>query len=132
MFFISILLIQVQEVQKQAKIMIFPQTPPWILKFFVILMSTCYNKSNLKVKESSEQFWIEMSISNGVICIINWLRLGSSFLGFDNAKKTNVLHAHDRSKDFIAIKITFSKLKTYRVVVFWPKKKEHQLSQQIM
>ena len=29
-------------------------------------MSTCYNKSNLKVKESSEQFWIEMSISNGV------------------------------------------------------------------
>ena len=66
MFFISILLIQVQEVQKQAKIMIFPQTPPWILKFFVILMSTCYNKSNLKVKESSEQFWIEMSISNGV------------------------------------------------------------------
>ena len=67
MFFISILLIQVQEVQKQAKIMIFPQTPPWILKFFVILMSTCYNKSNLKVKESSEQFWIEMSISNGVL-----------------------------------------------------------------
>ena len=66
MFFISILLIQVQEVQKQAKIMIFPQTPPWILNFFVILMSTCYNKSNLKVKESSEQFWIEMSISNGV------------------------------------------------------------------
>ena len=67
MFFISILLIQVQEVQKQAKIMIFPQTPPWILKFFVILMSTCYNKSNLKVKKSSEQFWIEMSISNGVL-----------------------------------------------------------------
>ena len=29
-------------------------------------MSTYYNKSNLKVKESSEQFWIEMSISNGV------------------------------------------------------------------
>ena len=29
-------------------------------------MSTYYDKSNLKVKESSEQFLIEMSISNGV------------------------------------------------------------------
>ena len=75
MFFISILLIQVQEVQKQAKIMIFPQTPPWILKFFVILMSTCYNKSNLKVKESSDQYLIEMSILNGVsvqFCFFLW------------------------------------------------------------
>ena len=75
MFFISILLIQVQEVQKQAKIMIFPQTPPWILKFFVILMSTCYNKSNLKVKEFSEQYLIEMSILNGVsvqFCFFLW------------------------------------------------------------
>ena len=75
MFFISTLLIQVQEVQKQAKIMIFPQTPPWILKFFVILMSTCYNKSNLKVKESSEQYLIEMSILNGVsvqFCFFLW------------------------------------------------------------
>ena len=34
--------------------------------FFVILMSTYYNKSNLKVKESSEQYMIEMSILNGV------------------------------------------------------------------
>ena len=75
MFFISILLIQVQEVQKQAKIMILPQTPPWILKFFVILMSTCYNKSNLKVKESSDQYLIEMSILNGVsvqFCFFLW------------------------------------------------------------
>jgi hypothetical protein len=30
-------------------------------------MSTYYNKSNSKVKESSEQSLIEMSISNGVI-----------------------------------------------------------------
>jgi hypothetical protein len=51
---------------KQAKIVIFPQTPCWIFKFFVILMSTYYNKSNLKDKESSEQSLIEMSISNGV------------------------------------------------------------------
>ena len=34
--------------------------------FFVILMSTYYNKSNLKVRESSEQYMIEMSILNGV------------------------------------------------------------------
>ena len=29
-------------------------------------MSTYYNKSNLKVKESSDQYLIEMSILNGV------------------------------------------------------------------
>ena len=43
--------------------------------FFVILMSTYYNKSNLKVKESSEQYLIEMSILNGVsvqFCFFLW------------------------------------------------------------
>ena len=47
---------------------IFPQTPPWILIFLLILMSTYYNynKSNYNVKESSEQILIEMSILNGV------------------------------------------------------------------
>jgi len=45
---------------------IFPQTPRWILKFLLILMSTYYNKSNCNVKVSSEQTLIEMSISNGV------------------------------------------------------------------
>ena len=34
--------------------------------FFVILTSTYYNKSNLNVKESSDQYLIEMSILNGV------------------------------------------------------------------
>ena len=45
--------------------MIFPQTPRWILKFLLILMSTYHNKSNYNVKESPEQNLIEMSISNG-------------------------------------------------------------------
>ena len=36
------------------------------LIFLVILISTYYNKSNLKVKESSDQYLIEMSILNGV------------------------------------------------------------------
>ena len=47
--------------------MIFPQIPRWILNSFVILMSTYYNKSNSRVKESSEHTLIEMSISNGVL-----------------------------------------------------------------
>ena len=34
--------------------------------FFVVLMSSYYNKSNSKGKESSEQYLIEMSILNGV------------------------------------------------------------------
>ena len=45
---------------------IFPQTPRWILNFLLILMSTYYNKSICIVKQSSEQKMIELSISNGV------------------------------------------------------------------
>ena len=52
--------------QKQAKMVIFPQTPRWILIFLLILISTYYNKSNCNVKVTSEQTLIEMSISNGV------------------------------------------------------------------
>ena len=53
------------QVQK-GKSIYFSHKPLSECKFFVILMSTYYNKSNLKVKESSEQYLIEMSILNGV------------------------------------------------------------------
>ena len=52
------------QVQKGKSI--YFSTNPSLNFFFVILMSTYYNKSNLKVKESSEQYLIEMSILNGV------------------------------------------------------------------
>ena len=54
------------QVQK-GKSIYFSTNPSLNLIFFVILMSTYYNKSNLKVKESSEHTLIEMSISNDVL-----------------------------------------------------------------
>ena len=62
------------QVQK-GKSIYFSTNPSLNLNFFVILMSTYYNKSNLKVKESSEQYLIEMSILNGVsvqFCFFLW------------------------------------------------------------
>ena len=62
------------QVQKGKSIYI-STNPSLNLIFFVILMSTYYNKSNLKVKESSEQYLIEMSILNGVsvqFCFFLW------------------------------------------------------------
>ena len=62
------------QVQK-GKSIYFSTNPSLNLIFFVILMSTYYNKSNLKVKESSEQSLIEMSILNGVsvqFCFFLW------------------------------------------------------------
>ena len=62
------------QVQK-GKSIYFSTNPSLNLIFFVILMSTYYNKSNLKVKESSEQYLIEMSILNGVsvqFCFFLW------------------------------------------------------------
>ena len=61
------------QVQKGKSI--YFSTNPSLNFFFVILMSTYYNKSNLKVKESSEQYLIEMSILNGVsvqFCFFLW------------------------------------------------------------
>ena len=62
------------QVQKRKSIY-FSTNPTLNLIFFVILMSTYYNKSNLKVRESSEQYMIEMSILNGVsvqFCFFLW------------------------------------------------------------
>ena len=62
------------QVQK-GKSIYFSTNPSLNLIFFVILMSTYYNKSNLKVKESSDQYLIEMSILNGVsvqFCFFLW------------------------------------------------------------
>ena len=62
------------QVQK-GKSIYFSTNPSLNLNFFVILMSTYYNKNNLKVKESSEQYLIEMSILNGVsvqFCFFLW------------------------------------------------------------
>ena len=62
------------QVQK-GKSIYFSTNPSLNLNFFVILMSTYYNKSNLKVKESSDQYLIEMSILNGVsvqFCFFLW------------------------------------------------------------
>ena len=62
------------QVQK-GKSIYFSTNPSLNLNCFVILMSTYYNKSNLKVKESSEQYMIEMSILNGVsvqFCFFLW------------------------------------------------------------
>ena len=53
------------QVQK-GKSIYFSTNPSLNLIFLVILISTYYNKSNLKVKESSDQYLIEMSILNGV------------------------------------------------------------------
>ena len=50
----------------------FSQTPRWILKFLLILMSIYYNKSNCNIKESSEQILIEMPILNGVQYLKKW------------------------------------------------------------
>ena len=62
------------QVQK-GKSIYFSTKPSLNLNCFVILMSTYYNKSNLKVKESSDQYLIEMSILNGVsvqFCFFLW------------------------------------------------------------
>ena len=62
------------QVQK-GKSIYFSTNPSLNINFLVILMSTYYNKSNLKVKESSEQYMIEMSILNGVsvqFCFFLW------------------------------------------------------------
>ena len=62
------------QVQK-GKSIYFSTNPSLNLNCFVILMSTYYNKSNLKVKESSDQYLIEMSILNGVsvqFCFFLW------------------------------------------------------------
>ena len=62
------------QVQK-GKSIYFSTNPSLNLNCFVILMSTYYNKSNLKVKESSEQYLIEVSILNGVsvqFCFFLW------------------------------------------------------------
>ena len=52
--------------EQKGKSIYFSTNPTLILNFLVILVSTYHNKSNLKVKESSEQYLIEMSILNGV------------------------------------------------------------------
>ena len=57
------LLMQVQK----GKSIYFSTNPSLNLNLFVILMSTYYNKNNLKVKESSEHTLIEMSIWNDVL-----------------------------------------------------------------
>ena len=61
--------------EQKGKSIYFSTNPSLNLNFLVILMSTYYNKSNLKVKESSEQYMIEMSILNGVsvqFCFFLW------------------------------------------------------------
>ena len=52
--------------EQKGKSIYFSTNPTLNLNFLVILVSTYHNKSNLKVKESSEQYLIEMSILNGV------------------------------------------------------------------
>ena len=61
--------------EQKGKSIYFSTNPSLNLNFLVILMSTYYNKSNLKVKEFSEQYLIEMSILNGVsvqFCFFLW------------------------------------------------------------
>ena len=58
-----------------GKSIYFSTNPSLNLIFFLILMSTYYNKSNLKVKESSEQYLIEMSIFERCECPILFIPL---------------------------------------------------------
>ena len=61
--------------EQKGKSIYFSTNPTLNLNFLVIAMSTYHNKSNLKVKESSEQYLIEMSILNGVsvqFCFFHW------------------------------------------------------------
>ena len=64
------------QVQK-GKNIYFSTNPSLNLIFFVILTSTYYNKSNLKVKESSEQYLIE-------IVHLEWCECPILFYFFEN------------------------------------------------